>query len=85
MLKCFTLEYDGEEKRKVKSMDLIFNLHNLRMDWPGYSGAVSKWTIITFIHYPGQFYLHKMNDATAWTLKGLSAISNIFQVGVGSQ
>ena len=25
MLKCFTLEYDGEEKRKVKSVDFLFD------------------------------------------------------------
>ena len=79
MFKCFSLEYDGEEKREIRSVDFLFDRYKLLGDWPGDSRGVYYLSVFVFAHYPGQFYLHKINEAKETPLHGLHGIANIIQ------
>ena len=60
------VEYDGEEKRKVKTATFRYDKEKLQLYWPYKIWQRHYWyylNIITIIHYPGQFYLHNLNEA----------------------
>ena len=64
-LKCFTIQYAGEEKRKVKATIFNYDKVGLDADWPisywnGFKTSYLK--VFLIIHYPGQFFLHKRNE-----------------------
>ena len=63
--KCFTIQYTGEEERKVKSTTFVYDKLRLEVDWPSRFRNVFTWTylkVLLIIHYPGQFYMHQNNE-----------------------
>ena len=73
--KCFGTQYVGEENRKVKAAGLFYDRKRLLDDWSHYSYSY----IILLIHYPGQFFLSKPNEAHNFFLPDKESTTIYFQ------
>ena len=81
-LKCFTIQYAGEDKRKVKAISFTYDKLRLEADWPSSSlnGNIRSYLkVFLIIHYPGQFYLYKYNEAKFFYLYQIQSTAILFQ------
>ena len=54
-LKCFMIRYHGIDARKIKRLELYYNMNELQQDW--YDLNKSEFQFYIAVHYPGQFLL----------------------------
>ena len=81
-LKCFTIQYAGGYKRKVKAITFDYDKLRLEADWPSKSWDGFIWSflkITVIIHYPGQLYLYKNNEVNNLNMYGTEKTIVLFQ------
>ena len=57
-VKCFTINYNGADQRKIKSLTVSYDKRRLQTDWKlNLRNLAHLGTIYISAHYPGQFFL----------------------------
>ena len=52
-VKCFMIKYIGEDQRKIKGLEVLYDSKKLETDWQSFNAA----SVYISCHNPGQFFL----------------------------